>query len=160
MQKHQKEIVFMSTRKTTAEQIEAAKLKLEQEKARMQGLLQRHKSEERKKRTKRLIERGAIVESLIPESETLTNEQIQIFLTKTIQTEFACRVLREMQTQNPEASVKPQDGTDIAEPPTPHKLAVAAVPTTPATTAKSSTTAPDNATATAPAENRTAAPPS
>ena len=151
----------MSNRKTTAEQIKAAKLKLEQEKAKMQGLLQRHKSEERKKRTKRLIERGAIVESLIPEPETLTNEHIQIFLAKTIQTEFARRVLREIQTQNPTPPAsKPQCGADTTQggETSAHKLTEASVPTTPATTAQPATPAPGNATATAPTENRTAAP--
>ena len=135
----------MSNRKTTAEQIEAAKLKLEQEKARMQGLLQRHKSEERKKRTRRLIERGAIVESLIPEPETLSNEQIQIFLTKTIQTEFARRVFREMQAQNPEASAKPRSGADTAQ----GDESAVVKPVAPA---------PGNATATTPTESGTAAP--
>ena len=119
----------MTTRKTTAEQIESAKLKLEQEKAKMQGLLQRHKSEERKKRTKRLIERGAIVESLIPEPEALTNEQIQIFLTKTIQTEFARRILNQLKAQDGEMA-----------------------------TAKPETVAQGNATTTAPTESRSAAP--
>ena len=135
----------MSNRKTTAEQIEAAKLKLEQEKARMQGLLQRHKSEERKKRTKRLIERGAIVESLIPEPEALTNEQVQSFLMKTIQTEFARRILKEVQAQNPAVPTKPRSGTDIAQ----GGESAAVKPVAPA---------PGNATTAAPPENRTAAP--
>ena len=49
--------------------------------------MQEQKERERKARTKRLIERGAILESLIPEADTFTNEQIRAFLEKTIRTE-------------------------------------------------------------------------
>ena len=105
----------MSNRKTTAEQIEAAKLKIEQEKVRMQELVQKHKKEERKKRTRRLIERGAIVESLIPEPEALTNEQVQSFLAKTIKTEFARKILKEVQAQEPAPNAEQQDKADTAK---------------------------------------------
>jgi len=42
--------------------------------------IQKHKADERKARTRRLIERGAIVESFIPNSETLTGEQVKTLL--------------------------------------------------------------------------------
>ena len=42
--------------------------------------IQKHKADERKARTRRLIERGAIVESFIPNAETLTGEQVKTLL--------------------------------------------------------------------------------
>lgn len=56
-------------------------------------LLQQQKEAERKARTKRLIERGAIVESLIPNAADFTNEQIQSFLRQTLQTEASKEIL-------------------------------------------------------------------
>lgn len=49
---------------------------------------------ERKARTRRLIERGAMLESLIPEAETLTNEQIQSILFAVFHTDIAREVLQ------------------------------------------------------------------
>lgn len=56
------------------------------------------KERERKARTKRLIERGAILESLISEADTFTNEQIKAFLEKTIRTESARKALANLST--------------------------------------------------------------
>jgi len=52
-------------------------------------LLQQHKADERKARTRRLIQRGAILESFIPEAETYTEDEIQTFLKETLATKFA-----------------------------------------------------------------------
>jgi len=62
-------------------------------------LIQQEKEAERKARTKRLIERGAILESLIDGAETLTNEQIKAFLFKTVQSDYARRILNGMKPQ-------------------------------------------------------------
>ena len=43
-------------------------------------LISEQKQAERKKRTKRLIERGAILESVIGNAEELSNEQLQTLL--------------------------------------------------------------------------------
>ena len=51
--------------------------------------MQEQKERERKARAKRLIERGVILESLLPEADTFTNEQIKAFLEKTVRTESA-----------------------------------------------------------------------
>ena len=59
-------------------------------------LMQQQKQAERKARTKRLVERGAILESFIPDAQSYTNEQIQSFLQKTIRTEFAKRALSDI----------------------------------------------------------------
>ncbi len=70
---------------------------------RKKELLSRQREEERKKRTKRLIERGAILESLIDNAETFTNEQIQTFLAETITTEFAREKLRRIKSETAES---------------------------------------------------------
>lgn len=52
---------------------------------------------ERKARTRRLIERGAMLESFIPEAETLTNEQIMSVLSASLHTTAALQALQEAQ---------------------------------------------------------------
>jgi hypothetical protein len=56
---------------------EAEIVKLQNQKKR---LIQQYKEQERKDRTRRLIERGAIAESLIDGAETLTNEEFKSVL--------------------------------------------------------------------------------
>ena len=47
--------------------------------------VQKHKADERKARTSRLIQRGAILESFIPNPESLTNEQVKTLLQQVFQ---------------------------------------------------------------------------
>lgn len=79
--------------KTTVEKIESIKIQQQQLENEKKKLLQQQKETDRKARTKRLIERGAILESYIPDAETITNEQIKMFLEKTIQTDFSRKTL-------------------------------------------------------------------
>jgi len=73
-------------------------------------LQQKHKADERKARTRRLIQRGAILEGFIPEAETYTEEQIQAFLKETLNTDYARKALRRLNpTQGGEtATTKPE----------------------------------------------------
>lgn len=48
-----------------------------QEEHRLSTMKNRYKEEKRRSRNHRLIERGAILESLIPDAESYTNEQIK-----------------------------------------------------------------------------------
>lgn len=64
------------------EEIQAAKKEIEQLTHRQDRLLSKLKVEERKKRTRRLIERGAILESVIGNATDFSNEQIQSILTE------------------------------------------------------------------------------
>lgn len=75
--------------KTTEERIESVQEQIRQLENQKKRLMQEQKEQGRKARTKRLIERGAILESLIPEADAFTNEQIKAFLEKTIRTESA-----------------------------------------------------------------------
>ena len=66
--------------KTIDERIAETQQKIEQYKNQEKQLLQKQKTVERKERTRRLIERGAIAESLILEAEKLTNQQFKAIL--------------------------------------------------------------------------------
>ena len=50
-------------------------------------LIQEQKAQERKDRTRRLIERGAILESLIDGAATFSNDEIKAILEKALHTE-------------------------------------------------------------------------
>ncbi|MDD4414007.1 MAG: DUF3847 domain-containing protein [Oscillospiraceae bacterium] len=83
----------MSTTKTTTQKIDSIKNQIQQLENQKKQLLQKQGAADRKARTKRLIERGAILESLIPGADKYTNEQIKAFLEKTVTTETARRIL-------------------------------------------------------------------
>jgi len=70
----------MAQRKTVAEQIALAKEDIKQQENKLKLLQQRQKEQERKDRTRRLIERGAILESFIDGAAALDNEQIKAIL--------------------------------------------------------------------------------
>ena len=65
---------------TIDEKLEAAKTELEQSENRLNLLLNRKRDAERKERTHRLIECGAVLESVLKGSENLTSEQLQSLL--------------------------------------------------------------------------------
>ena len=79
--------------KTKSEQIESIKSEIAQLENKRKRLLQEQKEQERKARTKRLIERGAILESLLNGADKLTNEQVKTFLEKTITGDYAGKIL-------------------------------------------------------------------
>jgi len=62
------------------EQISKVKDEIRQGENHINQLLQKKNVMERKERTRRLIERGAILESLITDAPALTNEQIKMLL--------------------------------------------------------------------------------
>jgi len=74
--------------------IEATEKEIRQLENKAKRLTGAHSQLERKARTRRLIERGAILESLIPEAETLTNEQIQSVLLAAFHTTAAVEALK------------------------------------------------------------------
>ena len=88
--------VFLFMSKTITEKIEETKLQIVQYKNREKQLMQCEKQEERKLRTRRLIERGAIIESIFSETVSLTNEQFKTFLVQTINNDSARKVLENL----------------------------------------------------------------
>ena len=79
----------MAQKKTVAEQIALAKEDIKQHENKLKQLQQKQREQERKDRTRRLIERGAILESLIDGAETLANEQIKTLLQSVLSTAAA-----------------------------------------------------------------------
>ena len=62
---------------------------------RRKELMQKNRERERKARTRRLIERGAIVESVIGGADELTGEQFKAFIERVTNTDQARRALEE-----------------------------------------------------------------
>jgi hypothetical protein len=97
IQKREEYFIMPRANKTAAdvrEDIAKTENKLRQTENRIKELIQQNSKEARKARTNRLIQRGLIIESMIKESETLTNEQIKTI----VQTAFrsAHAAIREM----------------------------------------------------------------
>lgn len=67
-------------KKKAAAELEKAMQEKEQLEHQMSRLLNRDKQAERKARTRRLIERGAILESVFPETADLSGEEVKAFL--------------------------------------------------------------------------------
>ena len=101
--------------KTRAEQIESVKAKIQQLENQKKELLQKENEEARKARTKRLIRRGAFLESLIPGGAQLTDDRMNAFLLKTVATDNARKILDGLTAQdgaaaNVKAAVTEQRG--------------------------------------------------
>ena len=85
--------------RTTVEKIDSIQAQIQQLENERKRLLQQQKEQERKDRTKRLIERGVILESLVPGAAAFTNEQIKVFLEKTVGSDSARKILAGMAPQ-------------------------------------------------------------
>ena len=90
----------MPTAQKLAEQIKNLEEEIQQKENRLLELKQQHKVQAGKEQTHSRIERAKILENLIEESDTLTDEQIKSFLEKTIQTNFARKILTDLKGQN------------------------------------------------------------
>lgn len=66
--------------KSLSEQQAEIETELKQLENRQKILLNRKHKEERRERTHRLIEQGAILESVFPETANMTGEQVKAFL--------------------------------------------------------------------------------
>ena len=75
--------------KTKIERIEGIEAEIKQLENQRKKLLQQQKEQDRKARTHRLIERGALLESLIDGAEVLTNEDVKAILTVALNSEAA-----------------------------------------------------------------------
>ena len=90
--------------KTKIERISSIEEQIKQLENQKKQLIQKQKADERKERTRRLIERGAILESLIPDVVNLTNEQVKTFLQKTVTGDFGKRALATITAQSGETA--------------------------------------------------------
>jgi len=101
--------------KTRQEKIASYDEQISQLLIRKKTEVDKHKEDERKRRTKRLIERGGIVESLIAEAPTFTNDQIHTLLSTALATDTAKEILSEMREQNAKALAELEDTTADTE---------------------------------------------
>jgi len=90
--------------KTTLEKIESKRIEMKQLQNETKLLIQKNKEEIRKARTKRLCSRGGYLESRLPETITLTDEQYKSFLEKTLFSEYARKILNGLTRQNAETA--------------------------------------------------------
>lgn len=70
----------MQSMKSLEEQQKSVQAEIKQLENRQKILLNRKHKEERRERTHRLIEQGAILESIFPEIAAMTSEQVKAFL--------------------------------------------------------------------------------
>ena len=98
--------------KTLSERIEQQKTEIQQHENELKRLMRQQKEEERKARTRRICQRGGLLEKLLPDTMTLTEEQIRVFFEKTLLTPFARRALSDIIVQGGETHVATQDNTD------------------------------------------------
>lgn len=82
--------------KNIDDEIQSTQRQIEQLTHRQDRLVSKLKVEERKKRTRWLIQRGAILESVIDSATDFTNEQIQTLLIDIFSTEFARAKVEEL----------------------------------------------------------------
>ena len=98
--------------------MDSVKARIEELKNQQKQLENEQKQEERKARTRRLCSRAGLLESMLPETVNLTDEQFKLFLEKTVANNFGRDKLKEVTAQPaaaPQGKTPPQDG----EKPTP-----------------------------------------
>ena len=118
----------MSTRKTTAEKIEAARIEKAQADARIKKLLQEQKEADRKARNHRISKRGAHLESLLPDTIMLSDVRFFTFLEKTVGNDYGRRALAALVAEQTAENAKNADGSAVLdEAPTASKPAPATV---------------------------------
>jgi len=66
--------------------------------------IQKQKASERKARTRRLCQRHGLLESMIPELISITDEQFKLFLEKAVCNAYGRDILRKILSQPPTAS--------------------------------------------------------
>ena len=87
-------------RKTTTEKIDTIQIQIQQLANQRKLLVRKQNEEERKKRTHRICKRGGLLESLLPETIPLTDEQFKAFLEKTLLSGFARKTLDGLTVQS------------------------------------------------------------
>lgn len=85
---------------TKIEKIASIEDEIKQLRERQKQLQQQHNLQERKDRTKRLCRRAGLLESMLPDTIPLTDEQFKMFLEKTILTDQSRRLLDGLTAQN------------------------------------------------------------
>ena len=91
--------------KTRVEKIESIKTEIEQLENQRKKLIQQQKEQERKDRTRRLCKRAGLLESLLPDTITLTDDHFKTFLEKALLSDTSRRLLNSLTAQTVTAAV-------------------------------------------------------
>lgn len=83
----------MASKKSLNDRIAEVRTRKEQYENHLKLLLNQQKEAERKARTHRLIERGALVESIIDGADGFTNEEVKTILTAALNSEAALEAI-------------------------------------------------------------------
>jgi len=95
--------------KTTAEKIASKREQIQKLQNEEKQLIQKQKQQDRKNRTKRLCSRHGLLESMLPELITITDEQYKTFLEKAVCNDYGRDKLAQIITQTATTpTTKPQ----------------------------------------------------
>ena len=97
------------------DEIEKARENLKRKENQKKRLLSKQKEVERNQRTKRLIERGAILENVIGDATDFSNEQIQSILFEVFSVEVARAKVEKMRAKTEEKAEIDQSLAEFAE---------------------------------------------
>jgi hypothetical protein len=99
-------------RKTKADRIAEIDLEIEQLTNQRKQLEAQERERARKERTNRLCKRGGLLESMLPDTIKLTDEQFQTFFEKTLLTDFTRRTLAAIGAENAAPTAEAQGDTE------------------------------------------------
>ena len=102
------------SRKTLKERVDESLKKAQEAQNDYDLLLAQYNEKEEKARTKRIIDRGRIVEEALPEIITLTKTQFNSFVEKVMSSHYALKLLAELNAEN-EIPAAPMDGDNTAQ---------------------------------------------
>jgi hypothetical protein len=108
--KNERGIIIMT--KTRLEKIADYDVQIEQIKNRQKQLRQQHIAQERKDRTRRLCSRHGLLEKMLPEIITITDEQYHAFLEKAVTNDYGRDILNKIITQTAATAPPPTAGPD------------------------------------------------
>ena len=97
--------------KTKTEKIAGIEEQIQQLENQKKRLIQEQKAQERKDRTKRLCKRAGLLESLLPDTIPLTDEQFKTFLEKAVLSDYSRRILDGLRLQNAATAAPQTAGT-------------------------------------------------
>jgi len=100
----------MAANRTTAEKIELQREKMTQMDNEMKRLLRQEKEEKRKARTKRICNRGGLIESLLPDTIELSDERFRTLVEKTIASDFGRRTLATIKAEQDKEETVTDEG--------------------------------------------------
>ena len=109
----------MSTRRTRTERISAKRATLIQMQNELKKLEKEEKDAERRARTKRLCRRAGFIESLMPDTITLSDDRFDRFVKKHFANSYGVKILNELvaeQAKEDTSQIKPEAVSNPTKP--------------------------------------------